>query len=490
MSTIKKISIDPITRLEGHGKIEIFLDDDGNVKDTFFLVPELRGFEQFAVGRPIEEMSRITSRICGVCPEAHIMAAAKASDNLYNIEIPYTAKLLRELVYNSFFVSDHSTHFYALGGPDFILPSETDKSERNIIGVIKKVGLETGRKVMNLRKYGHRVSEIILGRNIHGVGVLPGGMSKSITKAEHNELKNIGKYFMDFALFTIKFFDEVVLKENNFIEFILNDIYSHKTHNMGIVDDNNSVNFYDGDIRIVDVEGDELVKFKPENYLLHIEEHVENYTYLKFPYLKTKGWSGLVDGNKSGVYKATPLSRLNVSDKLSTPLAQIEFEKFYNTLGKLPVNNTLATHWARIIELLHAAEKFNLILSNENILSDNIRNMPVSTPSEGIGAVEAPRGTLIHHYKTDANGIVTKANLIVGTTNNHAAICMSIKKTAVALIKNGKVISDELLNMIEMAFRAYDPCFSCATHSLPGQMPLQVIIYDSKNNIIETVKRN
>lgn len=487
---MKKISIDPITRLEGHGKIEIFLDDNGDVKDTYFLVPELRGFEQFAVGRPIEEMPRITSRICGVCPEAHLMAAAKAGDAVYKVKVPSAGKKLRELVYSSFFVQDHATHFYALGGPDFVVGPDAPKSERNIIGVIKKVGLEIGGKVINARKQGHRVSQILLGRTTHGEGAIPGGMARPIAnKEEYEELKEIGKYFLEFGKFTIQIFDDVVLKNKKYVDLILGDIYVHKTHNMGLVDKNNSVNFYDGEVRIVDVNGKELHKYLPKDYLNYIAEHVEKYTYLKFPYLKSKGWKGFVDGQDSGVYKATPLSRLNVSDKMATPLAQAEFEKMYKTLGGRPVHNTLATHWARVIELLYAAERYNELINDSEITSDKVRAKVTEKPTEGVGVVESPRGTLHHHYITDEKGIVTKANLIVGTTNNHAPITMSIKKAAQSLISKGKIVSDGILNMIEMAFRAYDPCFSCATHSLPGQMPLEVVIYDKDMKIVADLSR-
>lgn len=488
---MKKILIDPITRLEGHGRIEIYLDDDGNVKDTFFIVPEMRGFEKFAEGRPIEEMPRITSRICGVCPEAHLMAAAKAGDAAYRLEVPAAGKKLRELVYSAFFIQDHATHFYALGGPDFILGPSAPKEERNIIGVIKKVGVEVGSKVIKARQAGHRVSQIFGGRTTHSVSALPGGMSKPIMKDEEfNELKAIGEYFLDFAKFTIKIFEDIVLKNKEYVNLITGDIYVHKTHNIGLVDENNCANFYDGKLRVVDVNGRELHKFEAKDYLEYIAEHVEPHTYIKFPYLKKKGWLGIRDGNDSGIYKATPLSRLNVSDRMATPLAQEEFERFYATLGGKPVHHTLATHWARVIELLYAAERYNELISDGEIRDQKVRAVPTRIPHEGVGIVEAPRGTLIHHYVTDEKGMVKKANIIVGTTNNSGAITLSIKQAAEKLITKGNIVTDGMLNMIEMAFRAYDPCFSCATHSLPGEMPLKIDIYDSKYDKIKSITRN
>jgi F420-non-reducing hydrogenase large subunit len=257
---------------------------------------------------------------------------------------------------------------------------------------------------------------------------------------------------------------------------------------MGTVDENNKVNFYDGKVRVVDPNGQEFVKYAPKDYAEHIAEHVEPWTYLKFPYLKKVGWKGFVDGNDSGVYMATPLSRLNASDGMATPLAQEHYEKFYATLGGKPVHQRLATHWARLIELLYAAERWVELVTDPEITSPNIHTKPTQTPTEGIGIVEAPRGTLTHHYWTDERGVVTKVNLIVGTTNNYAPIQMSTHKAATSLIKDGNV-TEGLLNMVEMAFRAYDPCFGCATHSLPGQMPLEITIHDADGDPIEVLKQ-
>jgi F420-non-reducing hydrogenase large subunit len=257
---------------------------------------------------------------------------------------------------------------------------------------------------------------------------------------------------------------------------------------MGLVDENNLVNFYDGMIRVVDPDGKEFVKYAPQDYIKHIAEHVEPYSYLKYPYLKAVGWKGFTDGNDSGMYACTPLSRLNAADGMATPKAQEAYEKFYETLGGKPVHHTLATHWARLIELLYAAERMLELALDDEITSPNVRTIPTETPTVGIGTVEAPRGTLTHHYETDANGILTMVNLIVGTTNNYAPITYTIKKAANALIQNG-VVNDGILNKVEMAFRSYDPCFSCATHSLPGQMPLEVIVHDVSGEVINRLSQ-
>lgn len=486
---MKKVTIDPITRLEGHGKIEIFLNDKGNVANAYLQIPELRGFEKFCQGRPVEEMPRITSRICGVCPEAHLMASAKACDAVYNVEIPRTAKLLRELLYSIFFVTDHTTHFYALAGPDFIVGPDAPKEQRNILGVIHKVGVEIGSKVIGLRGMCHEWIKKMGGKAVHPVGAVPGGMSKGLTKEEQKQLIKDGKEAVEFAKFTIKIFNDIVLDNKEYVELILNDMFTHQTYNMGLVDENNHPNFYDGQIRVTGPDGKEFVKFKPADYLKHIEEHVETWSYLKFPFLKKLGWKGFVDGPRSGVYKATPLSRLNASDGMATPLANEEHDRMYKTLGGKPVHQTLATNWARIIELLYSAERWVELASDPEIIGPDYRIVPTETPTEGVATVEAPRGTLYHHYKTDENGIITEANLIVGTTNNNAPINMSVKKAAKGLIKNGKV-DDGLLNMVEMAFRAYDPCYGCATHTLPGQMPLSVKIYDHTNTLVEQLKKD
>jgi len=485
---MQRITIDPITRLEGHGKIEIFLNEEGNVANTYFQIPELRGFERFCVGRPVEEMPLLTNRICGVCPEAHHMAAAKAADAVYHVEVPRTGKMLRELLYSAFYCTDHTTHFYALGGPDFIMGPDAPVAERNILGVIHKVGLEIGGKVIQMRKYGHNVVEIIGGRKVHPCTSIPGGLTKGINEEQRNEIEQMGRWAIEFAQFSLKVFNDIVLSNKTYLDLILGDIYTHKTYYMGMVDENNKVNFYDGKVRVVGPDGKEYVKYEPKDYAAHIAEHVEPWTYLKFPYLKNIGWKGFVDGFDSGVYMATPLSRLNAADGMATPLAQAEYEKFYSTLGGKPVHQRLAIHWARLIELLYAAERWVELVTDPEITSPNFHAIPTATPTEGVGIVEAPRGTLTHHYWTDERGVVTKVNLIVGTTNNYAPITMSIKKAADSLIKKGNV-NEGLLNMVEMAFRAYDPCFGCATHSLPGQMPLEVTIHGADGNPINVIKQ-
>jgi len=487
---MKKITIDPITRLEGHGRIEIFLDDAGNVANAYLQVPEFRGFEKFCEGRPVEELPRITPRICGVCPSAHHMASTKATDAVYHVDPPPAAKKLRELYYCAHMVHSHIAHFYALAAPDFVVGPTADPAERNILGVIARVGLEVGGEVIRHRAYAQDIQAVIGGKATHSVCGLPGGMSRPINEEERADFEEKAKSMVEFAKFGLKLFDDVVLANKEYVDLITGDVYTMDSYYMGMVDAKNKVNFYDGDIRVVDPEGKEAAKFNPADYLDYIEEHTEPWSYLKFPYLKQVGWKGLAEGKESGVYRVNSLARLNVADGMATPLAQEAYDKMYSTLGGKPVHATLAFHWARLVEIMYAAERLLELCQDKEVIDANVRTIPTSTPDEGVGVVEAPRGTLYHHYKTDENGMVEKVNLIVATVQNNPAMNMSIKKAAQKLITAGKVASEGLLNMVEMAFRAYDPCIACATHSLPGQMPLEVIIRDPDGNILKRLSRN
>ncbi len=485
----REIVIDPITRLEGHGKIDIFLNDEGNVDHAYFQVPELRGFEKFAEGRPVEEMPQITSRICGVCPMAHHMAATKALDQVFKIDPPASAKKIREMVYNIFMIEDHALHFYFLGGPDFVVGPDAPKAERNILGVLGKVGMDVGKQVIGLRKEMRDLMALLGGKAIHPAFGLPGGVSRGISKEEQDLFKKGSDNAVEFGKFSLKIFNEVVLQNQQYVDWITSDTYTHKTYYMGMVDENKKINYYDGTLRVVDCEGKEFLNFPTDEYLQRVAEHVEPWSYIKFCYLKDIGWNGFEEGHDSGVFAVAPLARLNASEGLATPLAQEAYEQMYETLGGKPVHHTLANHWARLIEMLYAAERMQQLAYDEEITDPNYRTIPSETPEEGIGVVEAPRGTLFHHYQTDEKGLVKMANLIVATQNNAARIAMSVDKSAKGLIRAGKV-DDGILNMVEMAFRAYDPCHGCATHALPGQMPLLVRIMDPEKNVVQELKRN
>jgi len=479
----RRVTIDPITRLEGHGKIDIFLDEQGDVERAYLQIPELRGFEVFSVGRPAEDMPQITSRICGVCPTAHHMAATKALDDLYKVEVPPAGRKIRELVYNTFMLEDHALHVYILGGPDFIVGPQAPKAERNVVGVIGKVGLEVGKKVIGMRRRLRELISYFGGKVIHPVLGLPGGVSKGLAAEELPKFKELAKDSVEFAQFTLQVFKDIVLKNSEYVKLITCEAYTHKTYYMGLVDGNNRVNFYDGLLRVVDPEGKEYAKFSAQQYRDYVGEHVEPWSYIKFCFLKPVGWRGFEEGAGSGVYAVAPLARLNAAAGMATPLAQAAYEEFFKVLGGKPVHHTLATHWARVVEMIYAAERIVELVNDPEITSPEIRRIPTATPSVGMGVVEAPRGTLFHHYETDENGLIRKANLIVGTQNNAARIAMSVDRAAKGLIKRGQV-SEGLLNMVEMAFRAYDPCFACATHALPGHVPLVVNIYDAQRRLV------
>ena len=487
MST--RISIDPITRLEGHGRIDLFLDDAGSVESAFLVIPELRGFEKFLEGRPIEEMPQITSRICGVCPEAHHAAAAKAADAVYNLEIPVAAEVARRLQYNAFMAGDHATHFFALGGPDFIVGPNAPAAERNIIGVIKKVGPELAGSVIRMRKEAHEVAELLGGRRIHPVGMVPGGVSRPVTAETAARLREIGRFMVEFALEAIGVFDTFVMSNPRLRAMVLSEGYVSRTSYMALVNEKNQPDAYDGHVRVVDSTGNEVLRYHPSEYLDHFAERVEPWSYLKLPYLKRAGWHGISDQFAGAIVRTGPLGSLNASIGMQTPLAHGEYERFFQILGGKPVHNTLAFHWARLIEMLQCAELVERLAADERLVDTEVRTLPTDTPREGVGTVEAPRGLLTHHYKTDENGIVTSANLIVGTTYQYPAIQLSVQKIAKALVRPGVELTEPIMNCIEMAFRAYDPCFGCATHALPGAGPLEVRTFRLDGSLHDAIRR-
>jgi len=482
-----KVTIDPITRLEGHGKIDIFLNDEGNVDRAYLQIPELRGFEKFAEGRLAEDMPQITSRICGVCPTAHHMAAAKALDDLYHVEPTPAGRTIRELVYNTFMFEDHALHFYFLGGPDFVVGPTAPRGERNILGVVGKVGAEVAGQVIAMRRAARELISLAGGKVIHPVLGLPGGVAKALSADDQRQCIAVADQAVEFAQFTLGVFNDVVLKNQQYVDMVLSDPYTHRTYYMGMVDESNKVNFYDGQLRVVDPGGNEFLKFPASDYIKHIGEHVEPWSYIKFCYLKDVGWNGFEDGPASGVFASAPLARLNAADGMPTPRAEEAYQQYVETLGGKPVHHTLATHWARVIEMLSAAEMMRELAGDADLIDPNIRNLPTETPDEGIGVVEAPRGVLLHHYLTDERGVITKANLIVATQNNAARIAMSVDKAAKGVIRNGQV-DDGILNQVEMAYRAYDPCHGCATHALGEPAPLAVQIVGPDGRLLRTIR--
>ena len=417
------------------------------------------------------------------------MASGKAVDAVYKVKIPAAAVKLRELYYMAHYIHSHTAHFYALAAPDFVVGPDAPPAERNILGLVNKVGIDIGREVIRQREITQLIQQMIGGRATHPVWNLPGGVTRALAREDRETIKGYVPGLVQFGELGLKLFDDLVLRNKGYLDLILGDGYELVTNYMGLVDDKNRVTFYDGTVRVVDPDGVEIDRYRESEYLEHVAEHVEPYTYLKFPYLKKLGWQGFKEGKGTSIFQAAPLARFNVASGMATPKAQAAYEKMFATFGRKPVHKLMGMHWARLIELLYAAERLAELIKDEEILDPNVRVIPSSTPSEGVGIVEAPRGTLTHHYVTDSRGIVTRANLIVGTTNNNAPISMAVTKAAKKFVGAGGEIREGLLNRVEMAFRIYDPCFSCATHSLPGQMPLVIEIKNAAGETIRTVSR-
>lgn len=475
----KTLTIQPVTRIEGHAKITIMLDDAGNVSDTQVNVLELRGFEKFCIGKPVEEMPRITTRICGVCPWSHHNAAAKACDAVFGVEPPPAGKKLRELCNSIAFMEEHILHFYFLAGADFVLGPGADYGVRNIFGIIKAVP-DIAKKVVRVRHMAGHMLEIIAGKAIHPAASVPGGFSKPLLENERAELRKMADECLDLAQFSMSFAKKDIFPKYN---DAVTSLGVFDTGYLGTVKEDGSMDLYDGKLRMMQADGS-YEDFAYDQYTDFIREHVESWSYMKFPYMKKAGEFSMDLDNPNGIYRTNTLARLNVVDKIDTPLAQAELEEYREKFGR-PVKNTLLYHWARLIELLHNAENTIRLLDDPEITSTDIRKKVEPRAARGIGCVEAPRGTLIHDYETDENGLLTNVNLIVGTTHNNAPINMSVKSAAKALIKDGNY-NEEILNTVEMMIRAHDPCLSCATHRLDGKIGVKVTIVDSKGKALDT----
>ena len=474
----KTILIQPVTRIEGHAKVTIQLDDAGNVADSRVNVIELRGFEQFCLGRPVEEMPRFTTRICGVCPWSHHLAAAKACDAVFGVDIPSAAKKLRRLCNSIAYMEEHILHFYFLSGPDFVLGPDADYKVRNVIGIVGAAP-EIARRVVRVRHMGARMLEMIAGKSIHPEAAVPGGFSKPMSVAERDQLKPMADECLELAKFSIQF-----AKESIFPKYLdaVKSLGVITSGFIGTVAADGALDLYDGHLRLMYADGTHE-DFAYDQYRDHIAEHAEPWTYLKFPYAKNKGNWAMADNNPA-LYRANTLARINACDYIPTPLAQAELEEFRKNFGR-PAQLTLLYHWARLIELLYNAELTVQLLNDPEITSTDTRKKVEPRAAHGIGCVEAPRGTLIHDYETDANGMLTAVNLIVGTTNNNTAINLSVKQAANALIKNGQY-DQGILDRVEMAIRAYDPCFSCATHFLDGRLAVRLDIKDKDGNLLDS----
>ena len=461
----RRILIDPITRIEGHGKIEITLDSHGKVSDARFQVPEFRGFEKFCEGRAAEEMPTLTQKICGVCPTAHHIASTKALDDLFNVSPPLAAQKIRELIYHAFMFEDHLLHVYYLGGPDWLLGPDVPASQRNIFGLADRMGKPFTSMMMAARNKAVEIVGRIGGCARYPVFGLPGGVSKPLSPEDRNFALSASVDMVSFAKISLNLFEKLLHKKPSIAEMMTDPLYYQPTHYLGMVDDAGRLSFYDGRIRVIDPAGTLHSSFEARNFSCHLVERVEPWTYMKTLALKDAGRGGLFGNASDGIYRVGPLARLNVSSGISTPLAHAAYEKMMIFFGKKPVHHTMAYHWARLIEVLYAAERTAELAADSNILHSEVRNLPkpLLSGQSGTGACEAPRGTLFHDYRSDSNAMILKLNLVVATQHNAAAICRSVYQAASQLISDGQV-SERISRQIEMAYRAYDPCLACATH--------------------------
>lgn len=472
----QKITIEPVTRIEGHAKVTIRLNDAGKVDHAYLHVNEFRGFEKFCEGRMVFEMPLITPRICGICPVSHHLASAKAGDAVLGAPPPRPAALLRELMHMGQIVQSHGMHFFELAGPDLLLGFDSDPATRNVVGLLAANPDLTVKAVM-LRKWGQEIIHTLGGRRIHPVFAVPGGVNKALTKAERETI--LSGY--DEAIKTIQIGIAIIKDWADKNMEDINKFAVFPSGYLGLVNPDNAVELYDGQIRLTGRDGKQLEKFEPSHYLDYIAEHVENWSYLKFPYYKKLGYP-------QGVYRVGPLGRCNNSDSFTTPMANEELKKFKALNNGKPVENTLYYHYARLIETLYAAEHVKVLLNDPDILSNDVLNTCHNPQPEGVGVIEAPRGTLIHHYWANENGQIQKVNLIVSTGHNNWAMSEAVDSVAKTYI-TGPDIREGLLNRVEAAIRAHDPCLSCSTHAV-GQMPITLELENSEGTLIQTVSRD
>jgi len=476
----KKLVIQPVSRIEGHAKVTIQLDDAGNVDTARVNVIELRGFERFCIGRPVEELPRITTRICGVCPWSHHLASAKACDAVFGVEPPPAGRKLRELCNSIAYIEEHILHFYFLAAADFLLGPDADYSVRNVIGILQKAP-DVAKKVVRVRHLAAKMLEMVSGKAIHPAAAVPGGFSRPLLEDERQQLRKMADECLDLAKFSIAFAKEKVFPQ--YLETV-KTLGVITTGFLGTVTEQGALNLYHGKLRLMATDGS-YEDFPVEKYTDYIAEHIEPWSYLKFPYAKKWGNFSMALDNPVGIYRTNTLARINVCDFIDTPLAQAELEEFRKQFGR-PAQLTLLYHWARLIELLYNAESVVRLLEEPEITNPETRVKVTPRAARGIGSVEAPRGTLIHDYETDADGMVTNVNLIVGTTHNNAPINMSVTQAAKKLIQAGKY-DQGILNQVEMSIRAYDPCLSCATHRLDGKLAVKIDIVSPDGTLLDTL---
>jgi NAD-reducing hydrogenase large subunit len=471
----RTIVIDPVTRLEGHGKITLQLDDAGIVQDATFHVTQLRGFEKFCEGRPFYEMPNITARICGICPVSHLVASSKACDAILAVEVPPVAANLRRILNLAQLIQSHALSFFYLSSPDLLLGMDADPETRSILHVAKSHP-EIGRDGIALRQFGQRIIELLGGRRIHPGWTVPGGVNEPLSAEKREQMLAMIPPAVAALARTIAWFRGAIESFKAEIEVFAN----FPTLFMGLVDDRGLADYYDGNLRVIDSEGNVIAgELDPARYADFIGEAVENFTFMKFPYYRPLGYPG-------GTYRVGPLARLNLADRCDTPLADVEWRTF-RSMSPRPILSSFHYHYARLIEMLYATETIEALLADKGILDRHVRATAAVNNFEGVGVAEAPRGTLIHHYKVDENGLIRWANLVIATGHNNAAMNRGVLQAARHYVQ-GDRIGEGMLNRVEAVVRTFDPCLSCSTHAM-GQMPLSIELRAPDGSLVREVRR-
>ena len=471
----RTIVIDPVTRLEGHGKITLQLDEAGIVQDATFHVTQLRGFEKFCEGRPFYEMPNITARICGICPVSHLIASSKACDAILAVQIPPVAANLRRILNLAQLIQSHALSFFYLSSPDLLLGMDANPEERSILHIAQSHP-QIGADGVALRQFGQRIIELLAGKRIHPGWTVPGGVNEPLSEEKRDQILALIRPAIAAILRTLLWFKDAIQKFSAEIEVFAN----FPTLFMGLIDDRGLAEYYDGHLLVIDSEGNIIAgELEPARYQEIIGEAVEPYSYMKFPYYKPLGYP-------RGTYRVGPLARLNLAGRCDTPLADQEWREL-RELSPRPLLSSFYYHYARLIEILHAAEKIESLLADRGILDKHVRATASVNNLEGVGIAEAPRGTLIHHYKVDENGLITWANLIIATGHNNAAMNRGILQTARHYVQ-GDDVKEGMLNRVEAVVRTFDPCLSCSTHAL-GRMPLIVELRAANGSLLREVRR-
>ncbi len=477
----KKITIEPVTRVEGHGKVTIYMDDQNNVRESRLHIVEFRGFERFVQGRPYWEMPVLVQRLCGICPVSHHLAAAKALDVIVGAGagdgLTAVGEKMRRLMHYGQFFQSHVLHFFHLSSPDFLFGFDGDPLKRNIIGVAME-NRELAVQGVMMRKFGQEVIRLTAGKKVHGTGAVPGGINKNLTIEERDELlkgpdpMNADK-MVEWSVAALDFFKGYHKANRKMVD----EFAAFPSNHLSMVRKDGAFDIYHGVLRAVDAEGKIILNdVDYQDYENYIEEEVRDWSYMKFPYLKEYG-------KEQGWYRVGPLARLNVCDFMPTPLAQKEFEEYKAYTNGKPNNMSLHYHWARLIEVLHCAEVIRDLLNDPDLQNEDLV-VKGEKRHRGVGVLEAPRGTLFHHYEINDDDLVTLANLIVSTTNNNEPMNRAVNHTANAMLNGHTEITEGMMNAVEVAIRAYDPCLSCATHAL-GQMPLEITMINNENRIVD-----